>query len=49
MAAVSILLHGENQFWLHAENCFFDLLFIALIIIIALNGLPGGPYPPAWL
>ena len=26
---------------------FFYLLFIALIIIIALNDLPGGPYPPA--
>ena len=24
----------KNQFWLHVGNCFFDLLFIAIIIII---------------
>ena len=44
----STVLQGESQFWLHVGNCFFDLLFIAFIIII-LSGLPGGPCPSAGL
>ena len=39
------MLQGESQFWLHVGNCFFDLLLVAFIITIILNGLPGGPCP----
>ena len=34
-----------TPFW----NCFFDLLLIAFVIIIILNGLPKGPHPSAQL
>ena len=35
-----MLLQGGSQFWLHVGNCFFDLLFVAFIILIILNSLP---------
>ena len=42
-------LQGGSQFWLHVGNCFLDSLFIALIIIIILRGLPGAHCPSVWL
>ena len=38
-------LQGGSQFWLHVVNCFVDLLFVAFVIIIILNGLPGDSAP----
>ena len=43
------LLQGGSQFWLHVGYCFLDLLFIALVILIILTSLPGGPSPSAWM
>ena len=40
------LLQGESQLWLHVGNLF---VWLALIIIIILSSLPGGPYPSAGL
>ena len=37
-----MLLQGGSQFWLHVGNCFFDLLFMAFVIIIIHNSLPQG-------
>ena len=36
---------GRSQFWLHVENYFFNLLFIAVVIIIVHAGLPQRTLP----
>ena len=36
------LLQRRRQFWLHVENCFFDLLFVAFVVIIIHNSLLQG-------
>ena len=35
----------RSQFWLHVGNCFFDLLFVAFVIIITHNTLPQRTLP----
>ena len=39
------ILWRRSQFWLHVRNCFFDLLFIAFVIIIIQNALPQRILP----
>ena len=39
------LLQRGSQCWLHVGNCFFDLMFIAFVIIIKLNSLTQRTLP----